>query len=1031
MKIKKVIIKAFRLFDDVTVNLTSKIDFNKASNFVAIYAPNGFGKTSFFDAMEFCVTKSIQRVSVNFDENFKIDQQQGSTTFIHNKALPDTPVEIAMYFEGMEDIRIKCSPEDECKMLHAESQNKFFRNAILSQDWFSDFLSTKSSEERFKIFTDYFEETKNMLEYHRNLAIASRAIARKISQLKKDAKQIKKDINEKLDESIVEQINKGATALNNNGIQVSWQGKLNEKSIKGLKIESLNIANQIDRELNENILLKNKLNKLILGEDDLICIEAIEEHQKKLIDIKIDIQKITDKLQKIAQYKDVKKQAELNENKLLELSDNIKTISFLIVKYEEYYKLFKEKSILTTQKGNIAKHKQNIIHSLKENSVLKTQQEELLLKLKSEKQKLESSLLVLHERYQAYTALLNRWKELEAHIEKEEPNLKKQEDIKENLLRKSTMLRMLQSSLLNKSTDTSINIHQQEVKLIIELQNKLQLLNEKIKIVSRRITEKTKFEDDLQRLLVSSRNMLNILNGSRCPLCGHDFEEQEKLIENISHNKVISSTIEEDIKTKEAYQKEVIYQQQEIEQSYKVLISKVEMELKDNDNKITEQSTLCSNLKNLLLRVKAEKQRNENERQSLFGDLKEYTEEDKKKEIKDKIEDLIQKISEHTNTINSIRDILKNQQIQNDSLFLQTEKIDEKIISITSDLFYQEYQTKNGKEEVTPSSLELWKSVLQERQKNMSVLKALIDSEKKQLLELKLEETIIEKEVELKEYLAKEQSRFNILSDQWIRTMSFLVNDCGITNINADSDSIDIKSLYNDCLSKVLEKKQKNEKSSYNINNYINLLSLGEQYNENQKMKNKLREIEVQIEKEEQNKRIVDDERTRLQNYLDGFVKGYFQLDLINKLYNTIDPHPEYKKIRFECDFNYKEPRLNILMYSEQDGIDTIVPNLYFSTAQINLLSFCIFMAKALYAKNDNNEDLGCIFIDDPIQALDDINILSMIDLLRNIAFSLDRQIVLTTHDKNFFALLKKKVPDNLFNSRFLQLSQRGVFAEG
>lgn len=686
MKIKKVIIKAFRLFDDVTVNLTSKIDFNKASNFVAIYAPNGFGKTSFFDAMEFCVTKSIQRVSVNFDENFKIDQQQGSTTFIHNKALPDTPVEIAMYFEGMEDIRIKCSPEDECKMLHAESQNKFFRNAILSQDWFSDFLSTKSSEERFKIFTDYFEETKNMLEYHRNLAIASRAIARKISQLKKDAKQIKKDINEKLDESIVEQINKGATALNNNGIQVSWQGKLNEKSIKGLKIESLNIANQIDRELNENILLKNKLNKLILGEDDLICIEAIEEHQKKLIDIKIDIQKITDKLQKIAQYKDVKKQAELNENKLLELSDNIKTISFLIVKYEEYYKLFKEKSILTTQKGNIAKHKQNIIHSLKENSVLKTQQEELLLKLKSEKQKLESSLLVLHERYQAYTALLNRWKELEAHIEKEEPNLKKQEDIKENLLRKSTMLRMLQSSLLNKSTDTSINIHQQEVKLIIELQNKLQLLNEKIKIVSRRITEKTKFEDDLQRLLVSSRNMLNILNGSRCPLCGHDFEEQEKLIENISHNKVISSTIEEDIKTKEAYQKEVIYQQQEIEQSYKVLISKVEMELKDNDNKITEQSTLCSNLKNLLLRVKAEKQRNENERQSLFGDLKEYTEEDKKKEIKDKIEDLIQKISEHTNTINSIRDILKNQQIQNDSLFLQTEKIDEKIISITSDV---------------------------------------------------------------------------------------------------------------------------------------------------------------------------------------------------------------------------------------------------------------------------------------------------------------------------------------------------------
>jgi len=79
----------------------------------------------------------------------------------------------------------------------------------------------------------------------------------------------------------------------------------------------------------------------------------------------------------------------------------------------------------------------------------------------------------------------------------------------------------------------------------------------------------------------------------------------------------------------------------------------------------------------------------------------------------------------------------------------------------------------------------------------------------------------------------------------------------------------------------------------------------------------------------------------------------------------------------------------------------------------------------------NKNENLGCIFIDDPIQALDDINILSMIDLLRNIAYSLDKQIILTTHDRNFFELLKKKVPAELFGSRFLKLKQRGVFSEG
>lgn len=1031
MKIKKVIIKAFRLFEDETVDMTSKKDFSKASNFVAIYAPNGFGKTSFFDAMEFCITKSIQRVSVNFDENFKIDQQQGTTTFIHNKALPDIPVEITMNFEGMEDLRTTCSPKDEREMLYAESQNSYFRNAILSQDWFSDFLSTKSSEARFKIFTDYFEETKNMLEYHRKLATASKAISRKIGQIKREAIQIRKDINKKLDGSIVEQIDKGATALNNNSIHVSWQGELNDKCIKGLKFESSNIASQLDRELVDIVLLQNKLNKFIMGEDGLICIEAIGEHRKDMVDIKSKMQKATDELKRIIQYKSLEKQIGQNENKLSELLSNTEIISFLIAKYGEYCKLLKEKSFLITQKGNIAQQKQNLMHSMQENNVLKIQQEECLLKLKTEKQKYESSLLSLHERYQAFTVLLNRCKELEVYIEKERLELKKREDAKENLLHKNTMLLKLQYSLLNKSTDASINIHQQEIKLIVELQNKLQLLNEKIDITNREIAEKTKFENELQKLLVSSRNILNLLNGSRCPLCGHDFEEQEKLLESISNNKVISSVIEEDIKAKEAYQIEVISQQTEIEKAYKALISEVEVELKDINKKMAAQNTLCSNLKNAVLIAENEIQRNEKEKQFLFADLKGWSEEEKKKETEDKIKNLTQKIDEHTISINTIKDILEKQQKQSDSLSSQTENINERIISITSNPFYIEYQARSGKEEVTSFSLEFWNDTLKKKQKDMSTLKDQIDSDKKQLFELRLEGTNIDKEVGLRDYLEKEKYHFDVLSDQWIKTLTFLVNDCGISNINADIDHKEIISLYYDYQKIVLGNKQKLEENTRLINNYINLLSLGEQYNENEKTKNKLREIEDQIEKEENNKQIIDNEKIELQDYLNGFVGKYFQLDLINKLYNTIDPHPEYKKIRFECDFSYKEPRLNVLMYSEQDGIDTIVPNLYFSTAQINLLSFCIFMAKALYARTDKDEDLGCIFIDDPIQALDDINILSMIDLLRNVAFSLDRQIVLTTHDKNFFELLKKKVPDNLFNSRFLQLSQRGVFAEG
>ncbi|MCS2947032.1 hypothetical protein NXX54_00995 [Bacteroides sp. BFG-638] len=58
---------------------------------------------------------------------------------------------------------------------------------------------------------------------------------------------------------------------------------------------------------------------------------------------------------------------------------------------------------------------------------------------------------------------------------------------------------------------------------------------------------------------------------------------------------------------------------------------------------------------------------------------------------------------------------------------------------------------------------------MKERQKKVAALKEQIDSDKKQLFELKLEGTNIDKEVEIMGYLEKEKSHFDVLSDQWIK----------------------------------------------------------------------------------------------------------------------------------------------------------------------------------------------------------------------------------------------------------------------
>lgn len=91
-------------------------------------------------------------------------------------------------------------------------------------------------------------------------------------------------------------------------------------------------------------------------------------------------------------------------------------------------------------------------------------------------------------------------------------------------------------------------------------------------------------------------------------------------------------------------------------------------------------------------------------------------------------------------------------------------------------------------------------------------------------------------------------------------------------------------------------------------------------------------------------------------------------------------------------------------------GLGVISPILYFSAAQTNILSLSVFLASALHAKDDEGNPVNVIMIDDPIQSMDSINILSTIDLLRSICLQFDKQVIISTHDENFFKLLQRKI---------------------
>lgn len=168
----------------------------------------------------------------------------------------------------------------------------------------------------------------------------------------------------------------------------------------------------------------------------------------------------------------------------------------------------------------------------------------------------------------------------------------------------------------------------------------------------------------------------------------------------------------------------------------------------------------------------------------------------------------------------------------------------------------------------------------------------------------------------------------------------------------------------------------------------------------------------------------LDDAKQQAIAYIKAKIAVHFDEDLINELYQKIEPHPTLKHIKFVPELEGNKPGLDILVSDTVNGLDR-APVVYFSAAQVNILSLSIFLAKAL---QDKAAVVNTIFLDDPIQFLDSINMLSFIDLVRIIISSkeLDRQIVISTHDENFFKLLQKKIDPSYYDAKFIELATFG-----
>ncbi|WP_162616139.1 AAA family ATPase [Paenibacillus lutimineralis] len=132
----------------------------------------------------------------------------------------------------------------------------------------------------------------------------------------------------------------------------------------------------------------------------------------------------------------------------------------------------------------------------------------------------------------------------------------------------------------------------------------------------------------------------------------------------------------------------------------------------------------------------------------------------------------------------------------------------------------------------------------------------------------------------------------------------------------------------------------------------------------------------------------------------------------IDQLFMQISPHAIFKHVHLVP----REGKLFVLM-SEQSGdaakwaklpedqlANKFNASLTFSSAQANVLAVCIFLSLALSQRWTALEMIG---IDDPFQNMDDINVFSFIDVISQIISH--KQVIISSHNEDFVNLIRNK----------------------
>ncbi|HBN3825257.1 TPA: DNA repair protein, partial [Escherichia coli] len=904
---------------------------------------------------------------------------------------------------------------------NSQRENDFFRQVILSQDEIDRFLREAKPQERYTKFMESFGGDIEIARKELSVLINDNKI--ELNNLNKKRESILEQLKQPIDSSIFQKFNSIAVELNKLGENI----QLPDESFSSQDEYALNVSLISRRhELDSSRLTNNRTVEAL--EDRLLKISETELHVRSLAEQNLHLAKLVKGVADADRYQSLldsyEKCAEDQKTTHMHMTRIIEVIDCI----DDFLKIESHLLELSTSQKIISEERTKICAQL---AGFETTINQLNKELKAVDDRVAILRKTVDNAGQVYLELANnraRVSNLTQQISKKEVSIKIDKSRLGELNRELTRLSELNinaTSLSNGNLGTLL-LEPTKVEQLTRCYAEFDVIESQIQAVH--VTQKALSEQmELhERLIAIGIDYLSVRPSSICPLCTAPHPSADGLLDKIKGRNLLSELSEENSKQLLFFstrQKEILQSIQDITQcaidSKAQLIINLNKELSETDERLTlagrdiysieaELKTLekrTTELESLVWALSHDELVSRIEKEIGELSIKSSKLLEGKALITPQVEMLNESLKEKDSAQQKIASELEG--IFSGNIYITVYKyLNENAISSSS----LKSHTEKRKLEIEAEIIKC-KTTIEFLTEQCAVLqqKMLSDGMWVDFVQLKLQKESLEISV------ARSQSVIN----------TFYESLSNLIIIRPEYSLEKVKELIAAKVQDCHLRTKEFDRLSNNINLLIELMSSFKPYIKHTALQKDLMAEEMLIKQRERVDTTLTAERDAIVDSLKLLINNFFYEDLINSIYKKIDPHPAFKKVEFKADFDSDKPGLNIVV-SDEVG-EQISPILYFSAAQTNILSLSVFLASALHAKDDEGNPINVVMIDDPIQSMDSINILSTIDLLRSICVQFDKQIIISTHDENFFALLQRKIPAQIFGSKFLQLEKFGV----